>query len=697
MIDATPADTYGPVLDRLDARIAAEIARLRVRYQLSLDEFRGLYVSDEQVDALIASDAGGATPVRDASTSRLAPRDDERWSHVVSAFALSAIEQELLVIALAPEIDSKYETLYAYLNDDVTRKWPTVSLAARLLTEPSDRAEVLTALAPQSSLRRRGLVDAIEPPSGRPSLLNTGFALAAPVSRFLQRFPLYAASDCDETSEIALGIELGDAVGRISDVLGRGDGNAPAVVLVGAPGTGRMRTARSLARALALPLRVLDLRTTRREGLAVPKEIAAAALEAALERAVVCVCGIKALADADGRLPQELHGALAGLERRGSPLVILAAPGAPWRELLGMRRALVLDVGSLAVREVQRVWSDRLTCAGFSVSDAECQMLADRFDFTPMQVAYAVATARDRQPLQPSGGATDVALVRDAASEQAREPLGQLARIHHGRFGWTDLVLPPSVLTRLQELASAIRLRHVVYGEWGFGERFSGGRGVKAMFSGASGTGKTMAAGVIASEVGLDLVKVDLSGLVSKYIGETEKNLDRVFAGAGSGSALLFFDEADALFGKRSEVKDAHDRYANIEVAYLLQKIEEHEGIVILATNQRRNIDEAFARRLHYVVDFPLPDSTLRERLWRGMFPASAPLADDVDLPFVARQFELAGGDIRIVVLDAAFLGAGDGGPMSMRHLVRALARQMAKQGRSPSPTEFQRYFELVG
>ena len=308
-----------------------------------------------------------------------------------------------------------------------------------------------------------------------------------------------------------------------------------------------------------------------------------------------------------------------------------------------------------------------------------------------------MATARDWRTVGDAVSATDASLVRDAARAQAREPLGQLARIDRSRFGWNDLVLPPTVLVRLKELGSAIRLRHVVYNDWGFGVRFSGGRGVKAMFAGPSGTGKTMAAGVIAAEVGLDLIKVDLSGLVSKYIGDTEKNLDRVFAGARSGNALLFFDEADAIFGKRSEVKDAHDRYANIEVAYLLQKIEDHDGVVILATNLRRNIDEAFSRRLHYVVDFPAPDVGLRERLWHGMFPPDAPVADDVDFPFLARQFELAGGDIRNVVLDAAFLAADGQGVIAMKHLVRALARQMAKQGRTPSASEFREYFGVMG
>jgi SpoVK/Ycf46/Vps4 family AAA+-type ATPase len=216
------------------------------------------------------------------------------------------------------------------------------------------------------------------------------------------------------------------------------------------------------------------------------------------------------------------------------------------------------------------------------------------------------------------------------------------------------------------------------------------------LFAGGSGTGKTMTAGVIAADLGLDLYRIDLAGVVSKYIGETEKNLDRIFAAAHLSNAILFFDEADALFGKRSEVKDAHDRYANIEVAYLLQKMEEHDGAVILASNLSKNIDAAFSRRMHYVVDFPLPDETYRERLWRSMFSERAPLGPCVDLRFLATHFQLAGGDIRNVALDAAFLAAQDGRIITMRHLVMAMARQTMKQGKVPSPSDFKQYHALI-
>jgi SpoVK/Ycf46/Vps4 family AAA+-type ATPase len=313
-------------------------------------------------------------------------------------------------------------------------------------------------------------------------------------------------------------------------------------------------------------------------------------------------------------------------------------------------------------------------------------------------------------------GASSFERLLAAARDRADRGLGRLAVKVRLVQGWDDLVLPAGTLTLVRAVAEAIRNQPMVYDEWGFGARSPAGQGIKVLFSGASGTGKTMTAAVIARHLGLDLYKIDLSSVVSKYIGETEKNLDRIFRAAEHSSAILFFDEADALFGKRSEVKDAHDRYANVEVAYLLQKLEAHPGAVILASNLSRNIDEAFLRRMHYTVEFPLPDEALRRRLWQGMFPPEAPVAEDVDLSFLARQFPLAGGDIRNIALDAAFQAAQEATPegtvdsrhngqqssangchpagasIKMKNLVRAIARQYLKQGKLPSTAEFKQH-----
>ena len=224
----------------------------------------------------------------------------------------------------------------------------------------------------------------------------------------------------------------------------------------------------------------------------------------------------------------------------------------------------------------------------------------------------------------------------------------------------------------------------------GFYHKLSLGKGVTALFAGPSGTGKTMAAEIIANELGLDLYKIDLSGVVSKYIGETEKNLDRIFAAAENANAILFFDEADALFGKRSEVRDSHDRYANIEISYLLQKMEEYEGIAILATNLRQNLDESFVRRLAFTVHFPFPDEDSRRRIWAGIWPARTPLAPETDMDRLARRFKLSGGNIKNVALAAAFLAAGDGNLVTMEHLIHATRREYQKMGKVLSKTELE-------
>jgi SpoVK/Ycf46/Vps4 family AAA+-type ATPase len=274
--------------------------------------------------------------------------------------------------------------------------------------------------------------------------------------------------------------------------------------------------------------------------------------------------------------------------------------------------------------------------------------------------------------------------------------LGDLAvRLSPG-YRWDDLVVPDRQRDLLRSVSAYLRHRDRVLSEWGYERTVARTQGLKVLFAGESGTGKTMAAQVLAAELGLDLFRVDLATVVSKYIGETEKNLERIFAAADGSNAILFFDEADALFGKRSEVSDSHDRYANIEVAYLLQRMDAYPGAVILATNFKRNIDDAFIRRLDFVIDFPFPEPEDRKRIWRLVLPSEAPVADDVDLDFLAVQFKLSGGAIRNCSLAAAFRAADEGAAIAMRHLVRAVAQEYAKQGRLTLEADFERFHSIV-
>jgi SpoVK/Ycf46/Vps4 family AAA+-type ATPase len=308
-------------------------------------------------------------------------------------------------------------------------------------------------------------------------------------------------------------------------------------------------------------------------------------------------------------------------------------------------------------------------------------------------VDAAVGIARTRDPRQPVITVDDLYA---GARMQSTPILNELAKKITPHYQWDDLVLPADPRAQLREMSLFVEHRHHVYDTWGMGARLAMGKGLMALFAGNSGTGKTMAADVLAHQLGLDLYKIDLSGVVSKYIGETEKNLGTIFQEAETSNAILFFDEADALFGKRSEVKDAHDRYANIETAYLLQKMEEYSGVVILATNLKMNLDEAFLRRLHFVVDFPMPEEVDRLRIWKSTIPPQLPLSDDVDLAFLARQLKIAGGNIRNIVLAAAFLAADERTPVSMAHMVRATRREYQKLGRMITEGDFGDYIALL-
>jgi SpoVK/Ycf46/Vps4 family AAA+-type ATPase len=363
--------------------------------------------------------------------------------------------------------------------------------------------------------------------------------------------------------------------------------------------------------------------------------------------------------------------------------------------------------GAATFAERRAGWAASLGAAGMTPIGDDLDALASRFRLAPPQIGDAVAVARGSAALRAAAHAPDAAagwssgapsmtdLFR-AARAQSGDRLGRLARRIEPKYGWADIVLPADQLARLRELSDQARYRHVVHGDWGFEQKLSLGRGLNALFSGPPGTGKTMAAEVIGRDLELELYAIDLAQVVSKYIGETEKNLQAVFQAAEDSQAILFFDEADALFGKRSEVKDAHDRYANIEIGYLLQKMEAHEGIAILATNLRKNMDEAFLRRMQFTVDFPFPDEESRRRIWDGVFPEELPRARDVDVFFLARQFKLSGGHIRNIALAAAFLAAADRSPLTMAHLIRATRREYQKLGWLCSKADFGAYHALV-
>ena len=391
--------------------------------------------------------------------------------------------------------------------------------------------------------------------------------------------------------------------------------------------------------------------------------------------------GLALLVEADDASPPEALATATRLALRLRAPLLLAAPDVlPLRDV----PTLLADVPWPAQDEARDAWR-RLLGPRAGLAGERLEEIVAQFTLSAAGIALAARAALAQAPPEADARALGDALW-DACRARTRERLDDLAQRVDCRAGWDDLVLPPAQTEALRAFVSQVRHRALVHGTWGFADRASRGLGVHALFSGESGTGKTMAAEVVARELGLDLYRVDLSQVVSKYIGETEKHVRRLFDAAERGATILLFDEADALFGKRSEVRDSHDRHANVEVGYLLQRIEAYRGVCILTTNLKETLDPAFLRRFRTAVAFPLPDEDTRERLWRGAIPPRAP-REGVDPRLLARA-QLTGGNIRNAALQAAFLAADAGEPIRMDHLLRAARAEASKSGRPLTGSE---------
>jgi hypothetical protein len=685
---------YEADLAWLDRLLEREILRLRAHYELSLDELRGLYISDRQVDELLRRQSPDADPAMEltgeAAALRSQRRADTPLARLAARFGLSPLETDLLLFAAAPELSLKYETLYAYLNNDITRRHPTVDLALRVL---DGAAAGRAALSSCGRLFVLGLLDWLEPGEPRSGLAR-GFAASPPAVHFLLGLPLEDSrlpASVRPIPPAALEQDLALLPASARRML-EGSRQPPVPGLVVCTGdtpveqvaAARIHAARHGLGVLSLPLGALA-----GESGAWPTLRTRVRLLASLANAAVLVY------DELGQFPQEpaplmqLTRQIRDLATIGLSVIWAVPKDAPWAAGIIDLPFLELALPSATAGDRAEIWASALARLGVPPEAVPVDDLAGRFALPGSRILAAAESAARHAPGDP-------AELREALWQAARQhsaqSLGQLASRVVKPHRWEHLVLPETTLRQVREIAAAIAHRECVYGRWRMAERTGRGNGLMILFAGASGTGKTMTASVIANDLRLDLYRIDLATVVSKYIGETEKNLDRIFAAARHGNGILFFDEADALLGKRSEVKDAHDRYANIEIAYLLQKMEEHEGVVILATNLAKNLDQAFSRRMHYVIDFPKPDAGLRERLWRGMFPPAAPLGEDVDFRFLAEQFETSGGEIQMIALDAAFLASAGSRAIGMAEIVQAMARHQQKQGNPVATSGFRQY-----
>jgi hypothetical protein len=689
-----------------------------------LGSFKGLVLSEQAILRLLAGGGQGASGASvaagvpaavaaslDEIALRIARTRDASMRagidlllpRLSQIFHLDPFEERCVLICLAPEVDRKYEQIYAYLHDDLTRRKPTIGLVLELLcASPEEMFAARAAFEPRGTLLQARLIHVEGMREGLSPLLSRGLKLEDRIAGFLLGSRTIAPAVQDLAHLVApvarpdVSLIAGDMRARlgaaIRERLERTEPGSLVVYLHGPHGAETAALAHAVCHDLGMPLIEADVERMLADPRPFDETAWLVAREAVLQPAALCVSEFDQLfAEEQGQTPprEKLRALVTAVQALSRVTFLLSTrPWSPAGVLESLDGFVEIALGAPDGAAAEALWEQRLR--GKPLGDGiDPGTFASRFKLTPGQVGDAVALAGSLASWRaPGDGTISAGDLAAACRAQAGLRLSRVARKVEPCYGWEDIVLPADQLEQLREIRDQAQHRHVVFGEWGFGRRLSLGKGLSTLFSGPPGTGKSMAAEVLARELGLDLYKIDLSRVVSKYIGETEKNLDRVFAAAEASNAILFFDEADALFGKRSEVRDSHDRYANVEVSYLLQKMEEYEGVAILASNLRQHLDQAFLRRLAFMVHFPFPDEESRLRIWEHAWPEETPLDDDVDFGFLAHEFRLSGGNIRNIVVAAAFLAAAARGRVTQSHLLHATRREYQKMGKSVAAPE---------
>jgi len=715
------ASTAEPFRDSIE-HVLAEMRRLDLMLRRAVliarqsrtgdtpDEFRGLVISEQNVDRLLdqVDFLGDIWKLDEAVAKSTQPIDEElvkrqdeirarmeasaeageklALPHLATCFGLSPAEVDILLIGLSVGLEPRYETLYAYLQNDVTRKNPSVNLALDLICRSEDeKIKARQLFSPDSPLLHFRLIELHEESYDRHATELRHFLRMDPsVTRFLlQRQPLQSTAAQvivaeKEIDELETSAASREKLRNLADALDQ-NGTQLAIVQMWGGHDAPLKDA-ALALSNALHKDVLYAELSQLD--ADPAKLATMTRDATLwDNLLVVNLSQPDLQEVErGNRKQSESVLLKSIMETDLAVVFLSPdeqflrPPSPvhlWR--------VKIEAPDFATRREQ--WKAALP----EVPALDADRLADLFTFGGQQIEQAAsladARATLRDPAKPQPTMDDVlAAVRDLTSPN----LERFAVPIEPQYEWKDLVLPPEQMKQLRGLAARVKFRSLVHNTWDFGQKMSRGRGLAAIFTGPPGTGKTCTAEVLAKELSLRLFQIDLAAVLDKYIGESEKRLSLIFREAELSQSLLFFDEADALFGKRVEVNEARDHYANMQTNYLLQRIEQYQGLVILATNFLENIDEAFLRRLHCLVRFPFPDQKAREQIWRLQFPEKAPRADDIDFVFLASHFNIAGASIHSIVLDAAFLAAQEDKPekrvISMNHIIEALRNEYSNK-----------------
>jgi len=591
-----------------------------------------------------------------------------------NTFNLSVFERDILLLAVGMELDLNFEVLCAKVHGNADRNYPTLGLA--LSTLPEAHWSVLSS---QSPLQQWQLIE-----------IGAGQALAQSPIRINKRILCYLLGEpCldEELIGILKPIPTGMATPtplpashqKLADQLvatwsqATATSNFPLMQLCGSELAAKYAIVASACGNLGWKLNIISASVLPPN----PNELnhlAQRCFREALLTNSALLLDCHEINQADAIRESVISQFIEALNM---PLIISSQE----RQRQRQRPLITLDVGQLTHNEQRKIWQSYLGSVALELN-GHIDTLVSQFNLSSSLIQAACLSVQTIDNSQ----SPIVNHLWDFCRVQARPHLDDLAQRIDSTATWDDLVLPEQQKSILRDISTHVRQRTKVYQDWGFGSKGGRGLGISALFSGVSGTGKTMAAEVIAKELRLDLYRIDLSAVVSKYIGETEKNLRRIFDAAEAGGAILLFDEADALFGKRTEVKDSHDRHANVEVSYLLQRMEAYQGLAILTTNLKGSLDQAFLRRIRFVVAFPFPDAKGRAQIWQRIFPHQTP-TQELDFDNLAK-LSVAGGNIRNIALNAAFVAADAGEPVMMKHILQAAKSEYVKLERSLTDVE---------
>ncbi len=631
------------------------------------------------------------------------------FAYMMRKLGLPEFEQRLACFAIAPELNREFERMYAYLQDDLAFRYPSLDLCVKMYTMDERQQNALI----HHVFARRELLCCLF--AGRLMTQESELSWLLKLRKDLIAYVFFYESDLlgrnagyrlivpGNASNIGVNINqkiTEDIVRRFAEGTDAKSGRQEMqlFLLRGPYGSGKKLQIANAARELSHAALVLDMRELVCQREEIQQEtVCDAVVRAVLDSAFLVFGHWEAIWNKEQKNRQAAQGFL----RKASLFfrqVFLTAEEAEGEDVFRGEypsdcQVEVFQMRPPSIRERSRLWGFFLAAGGAQPEDeAVCDRLAAQFDFSPGVIKEAAESASREAQLQ---GKTKVlaSFMYHACQQKISHRLGERASRVNAAYAWDDLVLEDGAKEMLRQACGHVSFRGKVYEEWGFEGKIAYGRGVSLLFVGPPGTGKTMAAQVLARELNLELYKVDLSGVLSKYIGETQKNLREIFDEVKKSRSILFFDEADVLFGKRVDVSDARDISANAQTAYLLQKMEEYDGITILATNLMQNFDDAYKRRMKFIIRFTFPQKEQRMQLWEKVFPRQMPLAGDIDIDYLAGNFELSGASIKNIAVNAAFIAASRQETTGMGHIMEALQQEYEKSGKILGKAELKEYY----